>query len=293
MGIYDREYYRDEPRSGLLGDRTMVTNLIILSVAVYLIDLITGGVTKESFGDWLQLDPNLLQRPWQAWQLVTYGFVHDPRTITHVLFNMFVLWMFGREIEQILGRMEFLRVYLTAIVLSGLTWVIFETIKQGPSSGAPLIGASGGVYAIMILWILNFPKRTILFMMFLPMPAWVLGVFYIVADVIGIFGSPVAGNQPGEALTAHAAHLAGAAFGFLYFRNHWNLGRFVPARLSLSSFRLRPRLRVHDPEQERRDLGRQVDRILEKISQEGEASLTPKERKTLEKASRRYQQRRE
>jgi hypothetical protein len=95
---------------------------------------------------------------------------------------------------------------------------------------------------------------------------------------------------------ANVAHLGGAAFGFVYFRSHINLGRLMPRKLSDISgslFRLRPKLRIHDPADEVVDLNRQVDEILEKISREGEASLTKKERRTLEDASRRYQRRRQ
>jgi hypothetical protein len=67
----------------------------------------------------------------------------------------------------------------------------------------------------------------------------------------------------------------------------------IPHRLSTAMFRLRPRLRIHDPEEASRDLNDQVDAILEKISQQGEASLTKKERRTLEDASKRYQRRRQ
>jgi hypothetical protein len=66
----------------------------------------------------------------------------------------------------------------------------------------------------------------------------------------------------------------------------------MPRRLSLSALKLRPKLKVHDPAADERDLSREVDRILEKISREGEASLSKQERATLERASRRYQQRR-
>ncbi|MEX2558794.1 MAG: DUF6576 domain-containing protein, partial [Pirellulales bacterium] len=72
----------------------------------------------------------------------------------------------------------------------------------------------------------------------------------------------------------------------------WSLGRLVPRGLSLPRFKRRPKLRVHEPPQREPDLGLRVDRILEKISREGEASLTADERRTLEEASRRYQRRR-
>jgi hypothetical protein len=126
-----------------------------------------------------------------------------------------------------------------------------------------------------------------LLMGILPIPAWALGVFYVAYDMFGVGAA-----NPTDHV-AHVAHLSGVAFGFVYFKSGWNLGRLIPQRLSGSMFRFRPKLRIHDPEEASRDLSNQVDAILEKISQQGEASLTKKERRTLEEASRRYQRKRQ
>jgi len=88
--------------------------------------------------------------------------------------------------------------------------------------------------------------------------------------------------------------VAGAAFAILYYQRGWNLTRLSGGlfRWPKFPFRTKPRLRVHNPDKEPRpDLSAEVDRILEKIYREGEASLTSKERQTLEKASKEYQQR--
>ncbi len=143
--------------------------------------------------------------------------------------------------------------------------------------------------AIVILFVLNFPRQLLYIWGVLPVPAWALGIFFVVGDLLGF----AQGNQAGGVQVANIAHLAGAGFAFIYFRSKLNLGRFVPSRLSeMKGSLFRPKLRIHDPEKEALDLGRQVDAILEKISREGEDSLTKKERRTLEEASRRYQQRR-
>ena len=141
--------------------------------------------------------------------------------------------------------------------------------------------------ALMILYVLHFPRRILYVWGILPMPAWALGIIYVAVDLLGVF------HAPGGRI-ANVAHLGGVLFGFLYFQTKMNLGRFVPRRLAnLKGPSLRPKLRIHEPGKEARDLNRQVDAILEKISREGESSLTKKERKILEEASRRYQRRRE
>jgi rhomboid family protein len=287
MGIYDRPYIRDEQRSTPWGgSRSLVVNLIIINVAVWLASVI---FEKQDINGWLALKTNLFQKPWMCWQLVTYGFAHGG--ILHILFNMFFLWFFGRELEDIYGRAEFLRIYLVAIVFSGLAWVTVSAISGQPGS---VIGASGGVMALMMLYVLHFPRRVLLVWGILPTPAWVLGIIFVAMDVLGFAGSAGGNAERTGPQVANVAHLGGALFGFVYFRTGMNLGRFVPRRLAdLKGPLLGPKLRIHDPNKEARDLNRQVDAILEKISREGEASLTKKERRTLEEASRRYQRRRE
>jgi hypothetical protein len=154
-----------------------------------------------------------------------------------------------------------------------------------------VVGASGAIAGVVVLYALNFPRRTLLFMMVIPMPAWVLGVMVVLYDILGASGhlSAAAGN------IAYAVHLAGAGFAFIYHQQRWNLGRLVPERFHFSWPRLPSRkLRVHRGEEESAGVPEQeVDRILEKIHREGEASLTHKERQALETASREYQRRRE
>jgi len=259
----------------------MVLNLILINVGVFIAELVLGDhVFGRTLSDWLALYPNLFTHPWNVYQLVTYGFVHDTDDLRHIFFNMLFLWFAGRDVEGIYGRKEFLRFYLTAIVVSGL---VYATIGQITNSQAPVIGASGAIMAVLALYTLHFPRRTILFMFVIPLPTWVVFLFYFISDLSGAI-------HPADN-TAHVAHVAGAVFGFIYFRSGWNLGRLVPAGWKLSNLRPRPKLRVHEPEVDEQDLKTQVDEILKKISRSGEASLTRQERRILEEASRRYQRR--
>src|SRR5262249_8181121 len=153
MGIYDRDYYQEEEQSrwgsfgGAGGGRSMVVNLVLANAAVYVADMLFDGRLTDALG----LQSNLFQRPLQAWQLVTYGFVHDPDDFLHVLFNMFGLWLFGRDVEGVYGKAEFLRIYLMGVVVAGLVWAATVFASGGP----PLVGASGGVMCLMILFVLN------------------------------------------------------------------------------------------------------------------------------------------
>ena len=279
MGIYDRGYYREEQRGAWLGNRSMVFNLIVLNVVIFLADHLVDNYWISTT---LGLKSDLARAPWQFWQLLTYGFVHDPTSILHVGLNMFGVWLFGTDVEQIYGRMEFLRIYVSTIIVAGLIWAGVET---GVGGHAELVGASGGVMGLMIIYVLHFPQRTFYIYGIIPLKAWALGTLYVLGDLLG-----AAENTDN---VAHLAHLSGVAYGFVYYRSGWNLGRLIPRRFSSTMFKLRPPLRIHDPDSPSRDLNEQVDQILEKISREGESSLTKKERRTLEEASRRYQRRRE
>jgi len=280
MGIYDRDYYQDEPQGlSLGGNRSMVINLILINAAVFLLDFLFRGQLSELFG----LQSDLLEHPWQAYQLLTYGFLHDPANLTHILFNMLGLWFFGREVECRYGRKEFLSLYLSLIVLSGLAWMVIHSVTAGGHL-ANLIGASGAITGVLLLFALNFPRRTVLLWFVLPVPAWVLAVLLVFGDLFGATSRGPAGN------VAYTCHLAGAVLALVYFRTGWSLVRLLPGSFPTSRLRRRPRLRVHDPEEREDQLQQQVDEILKKIQEQGQASLTSKEKQILAEASRRYQQ---
>lgn len=287
MGLYDRDYVREEPKGFFLGgDRSMVVNLILVNVAVFLADVL---IFHGELSSWMAIQPDLLEKPWNCWQLLTAGFAHDPHNIMHLGFNMFALWLFGTDVETIYGKKEFLRVYLSMMILSTLAWAIVVGVAERGTGG--MLGASGAVNGVMVLYVLHYPRRLFYFWGVFPIPAWVLCTLMIGQDVMG-FDRTMRGQGDG---IAYEAHLAGAAFAFLYYKTGWNLGRWLPS-FSFKSLKRRlkpaPKLRIHTPASREQDLTQEVDRILEKISAQGESSLSAAERRTLEEASRRYQQKR-
>src|SRR6185295_20138825 len=125
MGIYDRQYYREETRDGFWAERTMVFNLVFLNVGIFLADAIflDGKLSR-----WMSLKSDFFSHPWTIWELVTYGFAHDTSSVWHVGGNMLVLFICGRDVENIYGRSEFLKLYLSLVVLSGLVWLGAEQL---------------------------------------------------------------------------------------------------------------------------------------------------------------------
>ena len=286
MGIYDRDYYRrPQPGLSLRMPQSMVVTLILINVVLYLADGLLFP-RDHALTRTLELSSGALWHPLFWWQFITYGFVHDPNSIMHIIMNMLGLWFLGRAVEQIYGSREFLRIYLVMLLIGSLSFALGDAIIN-PAGGHPLLGASGAVSGVTILFVLNFPHVTlVLFPIPIPIKAWIIGVFLVVSNLFGAIA------QTGN--IAFGVHLAGIAFAFLYFQYRWNLGRFFGIIFRVPKFPSRPKFRIHKPgeESEEPDLNAEVDRILEKISRDGEGSLTRKERRTLETASRQYQNRR-
>ena len=267
----------------------MIGTLILINVALYLANAILGERSNaEPLGkitSFLAIHVETLVQPLYWWRFLTYGFVHayEPE---HIIVNMLTLLFLGQDVERTYGRNEFLRFYLVALVVGSVAWAVANRL-MGVVESVPLIGASGAVTAVVILFALLFPQRTLLLFFVLPVPAWFVGLLAVGYNIyLGLHG----GTE-----IAWGVHLAGAAFALAYFRFKWNLSRLLPERFSLGWLQPRSRLHVVDSDEDEDDddrLAEEVDRILEKISREGETNLSRKERRTLQNASREYQRRR-
>lgn len=294
MGIYDRDYYRDEPEGfsleRLTGGRSVVVTLIIVNVAVFLLDALfaTPGYSPTGpVSSFLGLYDENLTQPWYWFRFVTYGFAHADAQ--HILFNMVGLFFLGRAVEAMLGGRTFLWMYLTALVAGSVVWMIGTRAVDQPQM---LLGASGGVVATVVLFCFFYPHQKVLFMMVIPMPAWVLGVMIVGGDLWGALSRPEAGA--GNDI-AFGVHLVGAAYAFLFYKTRWELSKLLPSKWSSvrKPFQRKPNLRVHQPEPNVDDsLARKADEVLKKLHEQGEASLTARERKVLEDYSRSVKQRR-
>lgn len=143
------------------------------------------------------------------WQLVTYGFMHGD--FMHIAFNMFMLWMFGRELEYLMGQRRFIIYFMTGVVGAGIVQLIVANIVGG---NYPTVGASGGVFALLLAFGMSFPNRTVM-LIFPPIPMkakYMVIMFGLLELYLGFSGS-----APG---VANFAHLGGMLFGFLLLR-HW------------------------------------------------------------------------
>ena len=149
----------------------------------------------------------ILQRGW-VWQFTTYMFVHDPGSIGHLLFNMFALYIFGNQVERQMGSREFLLYYFVTGTLAGIfSFLVYVFTGR---LLIVLMGASGAVFAIQLAFAALFPRSVIYLWGILPLKAPVMVLGFASLEVIFLLTGR-RGN------VAHMTHLAGFAFGWLYF----------------------------------------------------------------------------
>jgi membrane associated rhomboid family serine protease len=182
--------------------------LITANVAVFLLQLAAPGIVLP-----LALWPLGSGAGFQPWQLVTYAFLHGG--IWHLAFNMFALYMFGSPIEQVFGTRRYLIYYFVCVVSAAITQLAVSALMGG---GGPTIGASGGVFGLLLAYAVYFPRNRIMLLFPpIPMPARVFVVVYAVLELV--FGVTGAENS-----VAHFAHLGGLVGGFLLLQ-FWRRGR--------------------------------------------------------------------
>ena len=294
-------YYRPSGFGGFSYFPPVIKNLLIINGAVFVLQLLLqnvtfGGIPADNFIiRWFALMP-LGSGYFEVWQLITYQFMHGG--FFHIAINMFILWMFGIEIENLWGSKKFLLFYLTAGVVGGLFQILLSPILIGGLSG-PTIGASGAIMGVMVVFGILFPNRLIYLYFLIPIK---VKYFIIVLVLIEIFAVNSGGN------VAHLAHVGGALTGFVYmmwdrsasfkniFRSTSQFGGggniSNPFKNISNPFKKKERnvedasfYEIKDKQEEEHISQADIDKILDKISQFGYQNLTEKEKKILFEAS--------
>jgi rhomboid family protein len=291
MGFENRDYYRDASSdwSRGFGANSALRWLIGVTIAVFIGQMIQSLAVTES----LALLTEKVISGGQVWRLLTYAFCHATNNPLHLVFNLLVLWWFGRALEERLGTREFVAFYLTAAVFAAVCYLGLQTVVLKQPSR--MLGASGAVMAVMAVYAMWYPRQQVMFMMLFPIEIRWLIAAYVVFDTIPIWVA--LRGQEVHTGVAHAAHLGGLLFGFLYQFFELRLSNWLSWRGVSAWWRDRRRrrsMRLYTPEAneaESQNLDGQVDDILRKIHEQGESSLTDRERKLLNEASRRYRER--
>ena len=180
--------------------------LLVLNVAIFALQFVMGPWLLSLFALWPPASGQFPGAPgFQVWQLLTYGFLHGG--LTHLFFNMFALYMFGGEIERLFGTRRFVTYYLVCVIGAAIAQlVVISNINMRP---VPTVGASGGVFGLLLAFGMAFPQRRIMLLFPpIPMPAWLFVTLYGLLELyLGVTGS-------GQGV-AHFAHLGGMVAGFI------------------------------------------------------------------------------
>lgn len=282
---------------------TVTRNLLILNVLVFAAQWIVGPMDYPRQIDGIALYGGLrffLDPNFHIYQLFTYMFLHGG--FTHLFFNMFALWMFGRVMENVWGPHKFLIYYIVCGIGAALMQELISLITMSPSF---TIGASGSVYGILLAFGMTFPNERIFIF---PIPVPIKAKWFVIGYAALELYSSISSTMDG---VAHVAHLGGMLFGLLlilYWRHHpgsdarfsqnrgyeffENMKRSFESRKRQqpTSNNQRPTggTREADMEFNARKQQRQaeVDAILDKIRKSGYDSLTKEEKKRLFEASR-------
>lgn len=196
--------------------------LIGICVAIWLIlqVIVEGYVFGEPRFTWaLGLVPQNLISKFFLWEVFTYMFLHS-RNVTHIVFNMLLLWWLGSELEQRWGSRFFLIYYLVSGVGAGIIYacvVMLHAVIGGPSAvwTAPVVGASGAIFGLMLAYGIIFGERVVYFMMVFPMRAKYFVMILGAVEAVTLLSNGIGGGD-----VANLAHLGGIASGFLFLQGY-------------------------------------------------------------------------
>ncbi|MBP5988755.1 MAG: rhomboid family intramembrane serine protease [Proteobacteria bacterium] len=176
--------------------------LLLINVALFAADMLFGRMLTALFALWP------LGTHFMPWQVVTYAFLHG--SVGHLFFNMLGLWMFGSELERLWGGKRYLQFYFASVLTAALTQLVVGLLI----GGAPTVGASGGLFGLLLAFGMMFPNRIIM-PLFPPIPMKAKTFVMVFGGLELLFG--VTGTASG---VAHFAHLGGMLGGFLMMR-YW------------------------------------------------------------------------
>jgi membrane associated rhomboid family serine protease len=299
--LENREYMR-QPRSQFRWTATTV--LLAINIVVFLLGLVLRN--PYFVNDYLALSPGGLRHGF-LWQLFTFQFLHSGWV--HLLLNCFALFVFGREVENILGTRRFLGLYLVGGVIGGLFQIGLGLIWPH-YFGSSVVGASAGILGVVAAFATLFPERELTMLLFFVIPVNLRAKYLLwISLALAILGIALPHSEALGKDVAHAAHLGGILTGMAFIRwagvfeqsSLW-LRRLRPARSRRSPFASprpsgkKPQSTLPDPEgfaenPSEEFISREVDPILDKISAHGIQSLTERERKILEAARNRMAKR--
>lgn len=285
MGLWQRKYMKGAGSGGngasVVGfgmprPTRAVKILLLLNAAMFALQLFFDRGTIDGVGwmsRWLGVTGDAF---WQPWRYLTSQFLHADGW--HIAMNMLGLYILGTPLEGLWGARRFTVFYLACGAAAGVAYVIIGKFASLPGS-IPIIGASGGVYAVVLACAVFFPHFQIIFLFF-PVMIRLASIIIFGIMIFSVLQALASGHA--AAAMSDVAHLGGAAAAAVWIwgvpRIRGGLGGSLTGRLRQGAWKRKI--------QHQADLQTEVDRILLKIRQEGIASLTGKEKRTLQEATR-------
>ena len=250
---------------------TLFTDAIKVLVTINFCIFVLQSIARAEnlFFPLFGLVPKLVWSELMIWQPFTYMFFHGG--IWHVLINMFVLWMFGNELERLWGKKFFLNYYFTTGVGAGLITMIF-----GFNSMTPIVGASGAVYGVLLDYGVIYPNRQVYLYGLIPIKS----IWFVIG--VGVIAFLSSFNEMSQ--ISHITHLSGMIIGYLLLKKpvRWKTLWFSISKRVMEYKVLKEEKKVL----EQHVIERDVDQILDKINREGFNSLSEEEQDRLYKGSR-------
>jgi len=264
---YTSKGFKDRLIPPILTMPNGVKLLLIINIIVFVLIELSGrrSILFLSFG----LVPSMVWTQLKIWQIFTYSFIHGG--FFHIFFNMFVLWMFGKDLENQWGTKDFLNYYFVCGMGAGFITVLF-----GINSIIPIVGASGAIYGLLVAYGFTYPNRLVYLYGLFPLKVkhMVLGL-----GVIAFFASMSASQSN----ISHITHISGMIIGLImmYFNLSWS-----GLKMWYFKFRLKNISQQSSTNNDKEKQMRQkVDEILDKLNDNGWESITEKEEKYLNQAS--------
>jgi membrane associated rhomboid family serine protease len=278
-----------QPTFGSFWSATVV--LLVVNVVAFILQNVLYRFSTFPVDGWFALSVGGLRHGF-VWQLLTYQFMHGGWL--HLLLNCWAIYVFGREVEETLGRNRFLTLYFTSGVIGGLLQGLAGVLLGG-AFAAPVVGASAGAFGLVAAFATLYPERPLMLLLFFIIPVNMRAKFLLLfSALLSVFGLVFPMDN-----IAHAAHLGGILTGMVFVRYaihwHWHWPRFQRPRRQPVRPLVHAQRRVAAPWAQKvgavdedlppdEFLSKAVDPILDKISAHGIQSLTERERRILETA---------
>ena len=240
--------------------------LVSVNFTIFFLQTISGK--EHLLFDLFGLVPQAIWSDFMIWQPFTYLFFHG--NIWHILINMFVLWMFGSELENSWGRKNFIKYYFITGIGAGMVTCLFNL-----QSNIPVVGASGAVYGILLAYGLSFPNRTVYLYGLIPIKS----IWFVIA--IGILAFLSSFQQMTQ--ISHLTHISVMAIGYVFLKRLWRLNDIW---FKIRKKTLEYRIQIEDVKQSKKKvLEKDINHILDKIQKVGFKGLSDQEQNKLYNAS--------